>query len=119
MRRGSSLLRIFNIPKLKIEAGIVWHSWDGDEWWSGEPSELTRSLTIQRVGSVAALEAFGRDRAHPRSGYLHIDILPEPSSSRVSWLGLRSEVLPESSLARRWLRARLSSFRALWSEHRF
>ena len=37
--------------------GALWHSWDGHEWWSGGPDELTRELTVRRLGSVAAARA--------------------------------------------------------------
>ena len=61
-------VEIASVPHRKIEAGTVWHSWDGYEWWSGEPDEVTRSLTLRRVVLLATLAAFAPNHAHPGSG---------------------------------------------------
>jgi hypothetical protein len=37
-------------PFHKFENGVIWHSWDGSEWWNGEPNAATRSLSERSRG---------------------------------------------------------------------
>src|SRR6266850_555874 len=106
------MLKILSAPHCKIEAGITWHSWDGYEWWSGDPNDVTRALTISRIGSSITLAAFAPNQLHS-GNESRVEISPEFASSLGSWLESRSGVLRGSSRAGRWLHAQWNNFRAL------
>ena len=53
---------LFSNPIFREEDGSRWHSWDGHEWWRGEPDEVTRELTARRIGSLEAAKAVAQNR---------------------------------------------------------
>src|ERR1700738_2410155 len=97
----SSGASVFSVPQRKIDAGTVWHYWDGHDWWRGDPNDVTRAMTISRIGASVALAAFAPNHLHSDIG-TRAEISPEFASSLVSWLESISEVPHVSSRARRW-----------------
>jgi hypothetical protein len=119
IRLADRRLKILSTPQQKFETGTEWHSWDGNEWWRGEPTETTRSLTIRKVGSLAALAVFERSRVRSDLETQSIGTLSGVALSPGSSWGLISESPRVLSQALRYFHGQWNSFRALWSDRHF